>query len=105
MHVDLEHLLAYTEWERALWHGTLTQHGAAALNVATGAHGDGRFETVGGMVRHIFSGELRYCERLLDLPTTDTSVIATDDVDALFAFGRESSQLTGTTRQRSRDYG
>ena len=90
MHVAFDHLLEYTEWERGLWHETFTQHGAAALNIPTGAHGDGRFETIGQLVRHIFSGELRYCERLLGLPTTDTSVVAAGDVEALFAFGRQS---------------
>lgn len=90
--VDLDALMAYTEWERDQWRAWFQQHGAAALRVGTGPHGDGRFQTVGELVRHIFSAEARYIDRLSDRPLTDPAAIPPDDVEALFAFGRRSRQ-------------
>jgi uncharacterized damage-inducible protein DinB len=47
--------------------------------------------TVGEVVRHIFSAETRYVERMNDRPLTETAALpAADDIDALFAFGRQS---------------
>jgi uncharacterized damage-inducible protein DinB len=42
------------------------------------------------MIRHIFSAEKRYVERLTSRPITDTSSIPKQDLEALFAFGCES---------------
>jgi uncharacterized damage-inducible protein DinB len=83
-------LLEYTDWQRESWYTWFTRQGADALAVSIGPHGDGRFNTIGQIVRHIFSAEKLYVERMNDRPLTDTSVVPTDDVDALFAFGRES---------------
>jgi len=83
-------LLEYTDWQRESWHAWFTRQGAGALAVSTGPHGDGRLNTVGEVVRHIFSAEKRYIDRMNDRPLTDTSVVPTDDIDALFAFGRVS---------------
>ena len=91
----LEDLVGYTTWQRSLWHAWFTQKGPAPLAVTTGDHGDGRFPTVGGLIRHIFSSELRYAERIAGLPLTDTSVVAVDDADALFLLG-----AAGRTRFR-----
>jgi uncharacterized damage-inducible protein DinB len=88
MILNYEHLLEYTDWQRESWHAWFTRHGAGALSVSPGPHGDSRMNTVGEVVRHIFSSETRYIERLSDRPLTDTSVVPTGDVDALFAFGR-----------------
>ena len=82
-------LLQYTEWERSKWQVWFQEHGAAPLKMSAGAHGDGRFQTVGEVVRHIFSGERRYFERLTDRALSDPSTIRTDDIDALFEFGRQ----------------
>jgi hypothetical protein len=60
------------------------------LEISAGPCGDGRFEKVGELVRHIFSAEKRYVERLSDRPTTDTATIPADDVEALFQFGQRS---------------
>ena len=88
--LDYDHLLEYTDWQRERWHAWFTRHGTSALAVSVGPHGDGRFNTVGELVRHIFSAETRYVERMSDLPLTDTALLAADDIDALFTFGRES---------------
>jgi uncharacterized damage-inducible protein DinB len=92
IHLDLTDLIAYTDWERKKWHDWLRQHGADVLKTSTGPHGDGRFATLGELVRHIFSAEKRYIERLSEQPLTDTASIPSDDIEALFAFGQQSRQ-------------
>ena len=87
---SLEDLLAYSDWDRAQWHGWFRDQGPDALAVSVGANGDGRFTNVGELVRHIFSAEQRYVERSLKVPLTDTSTVAANDVEALFAFGHAS---------------
>jgi uncharacterized damage-inducible protein DinB len=85
-----DHLLEYTDWQRESWHAWFERH-EGALAVSIGPHGDGRMNTVGEVVRHIFSAEKRYVERMNDQPLTDTAALpAATDIDALFAFGHES---------------
>src|SRR5690242_1473861 len=88
--VSLNDLLDYTDWERRDWHRWFAQHGVPALAVSAGSHGDGRFGVVGELVRHIFSAEKRYVERLSGRPLTDTTTIPVDNVEALFHFGQQS---------------
>ena len=57
MLIDLNVLLEYTDWERQKWRESLRQHGDRILLTTTGANSDARFETVGDLVRHIFSAE------------------------------------------------
>ena len=83
-------LLDYTEWERRKWFEWMRRRDRGILEISAGPHGDGRFEKVGDLVRHIFSAEKRYVERLRELPITDTATIPSDDVERLFEFGRES---------------
>jgi uncharacterized damage-inducible protein DinB len=85
--IDIRDLIGYTTWQRAVWQEWFAQKGPAPLAVTTGDHGDGRFPTIGGLIRHIFSSELRYAERIAGLPLTDTTVVATDDSAALFLLG------------------
>jgi hypothetical protein len=47
-------------------------------------------KTMGDLVRHIFSAEKRYVERLSDRPLTDTVSIPNDNLKALFGFGQSS---------------
>jgi uncharacterized damage-inducible protein DinB len=88
--VSLDDLLNYTDWERQQWHAWFVEHGVPALKISAGPHGDGRFGAVGDLVRHIFSAEKRYVERLSGRPLTDTASIPADDVEALFQFGQQS---------------
>ena len=90
MQLRLEDLLDYTDWQRESWHAFFRQHGVPALGIGVGPNGDGRFRTVGELVRHVFSAEKRFIERLAGRPLTDTSSIPVDDVDGLFVFGRQS---------------
>ena len=82
--LDIRDLVGYTTWQREVWRMWFAQTGPDPLAVTTGDHGDGRFTTVGGLIRHIFSSELRYAERIAGVPLTDTSVVAIDDPTALF---------------------
>lgn len=84
--IRLETLLGYTDWERELWHAWFLKEGTSALAVPLGPHGDGRMQTVGELVRHIFTAELRYVERIRGLPLTEQNAVAADDPAALFAF-------------------
>lgn len=90
VNVSLNDLIEYTDWERGVWHEWLRQHGDRVLTIKAGPHGDGRFENVGDLVRHIFSAEKRYIDRLSDRALTDTAAIPNDKVEALFDFGRRS---------------
>ncbi len=83
-------LLDYTDWERDKWLEWLRQRGGQILEISAGPHGDGRFEKVGELVRHIFSAEKRYVERLSGRPLTDTATIPANDIEALFQFGQQS---------------
>ncbi len=89
---EFNHLLEYTDWDRAQWEVWFRAQGPAALAVSLGPNGDGRVNTIGELVRHIFSAELRYVQRVRNLPLTDTSTVPAGDVDALFALGRQSRQ-------------
>jgi len=88
--MTLNDLLDYTDWERQKWYDWLRQQGDQVLKVSAGPHGDGRMGTVGELVRHIFSGEKRYVDRLAGRALTDTASIPTDNTEALFRFSNES---------------
>jgi uncharacterized damage-inducible protein DinB len=88
--LKLNDLLEYTDWERQQWQAWFLRHGDHVLKTSIGDHGDGRFATVGEVVRHIFSAEKRYVDRLSGRPLTDTSTVATDSTATLFQFGEQS---------------
>ena len=81
-------LIEYTDWERQKWYDWFRQHGDQVLKISAGSHGDGRFKMTGDLVRHIFSAEKRYVERLSDRPLTNTASIPNDNLEALFGFGQ-----------------
>jgi uncharacterized damage-inducible protein DinB len=83
-------LIEYTDWERQKWYDWFRQHGDQVLKISVGSHGDGRFKMMGDLVRHIFSAEKRYVERLSDRPLTDTASIPNDNLEALFEFAQSS---------------
>ncbi len=88
--LSFDTLIEYTDWERQKWHDRLQREGDGVLALSAGPYGDGRFERVGDLVRHIFSAEKRYVERLLNQPLTDTGKVAADSIATLFEFGRQS---------------
>jgi uncharacterized damage-inducible protein DinB len=89
MQIDGNVLIGYTDWERQKWHDWLEHHGEG-LKTSMGPHGDN--QTVGDIVKHIFSAVKRYIERLSDEPLTDTASIPNDNLEALFELGQQSRQ-------------
>ncbi len=88
--LSLIDLIEYTDWERSQWHDWFKNQGDRALAISAGPHGDGRFSTIGDQVKHIFSAEKRYIDRLSNRPLTDTASLPNSNVEALFQFGRQS---------------
>ncbi len=88
--LNLHDLIEYTDWERGLWYDWLRKHGDRVLAIGAGPNGDGRFQNVGDLVKHIFSAEKRYVDRLSERPLTDTGSVPNDRIEALFEFGRQS---------------
>jgi uncharacterized damage-inducible protein DinB len=88
--LSLNDLMDYTDWERHQWSDWLRQHGDDVLRISVGPHGDGRFATMGHVVRHIFSAEKRYAERLTGRSLTDTASVPIDSIEGLFQFGQQS---------------
>src|SRR5215469_13034173 len=89
MEIDGDVLIGYTDWERQKWYDWLEHH-SEALKTSMGPRGDD--QTVGEVVKHIFSAEKRYIERLSDEPLTDTAAIRNDNLEALFELGQQSRQ-------------
>lgn len=73
--ISLNDLVDYTDWERQKWQVWFRQHGGDVLKIGAGQHGDARPESVGDLLRHIFSAETRYVDRLSGRPITDTGAI------------------------------
>ena len=90
--VSFQELMEFTEWERGKWHQWLCDRGDAVLAVGAGPHGDGRFESVGDLVKHIFIAEKHHVDRLSNRPITDPAAIAGNNIESLFQFGRRSRQ-------------
>jgi uncharacterized damage-inducible protein DinB len=88
--LSVKDLLDYTDWERRKWQACLSRRGNTVLDVAAGPNGDGRFETVDDLVKHIFSAEKRYVERLTGRPLTDPASIPSGRLEELFEFGKKS---------------
>lgn len=88
--LSVNDLMDYTDWERMKWHDWFRRNGDQVLATSAGPHGDGRMQSVGELVRHIFSAEKRYVDRLAGRPLTDTTSLPSGDSEALFEFGRRS---------------
>src|SRR5688572_5643697 len=89
--LSFDDLIEYTEWQRDNWRKWFRDK-PEALTLGTGDHADGRFTTVGEVVKHIFGAELRYVQRLEGEPLSDLAEVPTDHVDKLFAKGDETRQ-------------
>ena len=89
--LSFDDLIEYTEWQRGKWRKWFRDR-PEALALSTGDHGDGRFTTVGEVVKHIFGAELRYVQRLEGEPLSDLAEVPTDQADKLFAKGDETRQ-------------
>jgi len=90
MLTGLNELLEYTDWQRQYWQNWFRTHDASALEISAGPGGDGRFDSVRDLIKHIFSAEKRYIERLTSQPLTQPADMPSADIEALFAFGQQS---------------
>jgi uncharacterized damage-inducible protein DinB len=89
--LSFEDLVDYTEWQRGKWRAWFREK-PEALTLSTGDHTDGRFPTVGEVVKHIFGAELRYVQRLEGEALSDLAAVRADQVDELFRTGDETRQ-------------
>ena len=89
--LSFDDLVDYTEWQRGKWRAWFRDK-PEALALSIGDHGDGRFTTVGEVVKHIFGAELRYVQRLEGEPLSDLAAVPADQVDELFWKGDETRQ-------------
>jgi len=80
--LSFRELLAYTDEETRRWEAWFRHAGPAALRVSLG---DAKWNTVGGLIYHIFMVERRYAERLLGEPVTPYADRAPAELDEIFA--------------------
>ena len=83
-------LLAANEEEAHRWRSYFEKQPAAVLTIRSDI---AKAENVRGLLLHIFAVELRYAERLMDLPVTAYEQLPTDPVDALFGVGYRARDL------------
>jgi uncharacterized damage-inducible protein DinB len=88
--VSLMELMEFTAWERNLWFDWLSERGDSILAISVGPHGDGRFQSVGDLVKHIFIAEKQHIDRLSNRPLTGTASVPSGSLEGLFQFGRRS---------------
>jgi uncharacterized damage-inducible protein DinB len=88
--VSLIELIEFTEWERNKWRGWFRERGDSVLAISAGPHGDGRFQSIADLVKHIFIAEKHHVDRLSNRPITDTNSIPSDNIEKIFEFGKRS---------------
>jgi uncharacterized damage-inducible protein DinB len=85
--VTFRELLAYTDAETERWYAWLAGQPAEVLDVRIG---DATRETVRELIGHVFAVELRYAQRLLDLPVTAYEELDMGSLDALWRIHRDA---------------
>lgn len=93
LNLSFEQLMEYTDWERDKWRAWFREHGDKVLQISVGPNGDGRFQSIGDLVKHVFGAEKRYIEWLSGRPPeqlTNLNTIPSDNAEALFQFGEQS---------------
>jgi uncharacterized damage-inducible protein DinB len=76
-----EEVLAWHEKNSAAWKQLLTEH-PEALSIPCDIN---QTKTVGELLQHIVAVELRYAERLANLPATDYAAIPFDTVEIIYS--------------------
>ncbi len=76
-----EEILAWHEMNSAAWKKLLTEHPEALSFTCDIA----QTKTVGELLQHIVAVELRYAERLANLPATDYAAIPFDTVEVIYS--------------------
>jgi uncharacterized damage-inducible protein DinB len=88
--VSLMELMEFTARERNKWFDWLRGRSDSILAIGVGPHGDGRFQSVGDLVKHIFIAEKHHIDRLSTRPLTATASVPSGSLEGLFQFGRRS---------------
>ena len=101
--VDLQHLISYSDHERAKWKSWIAADSSSRLAIPfqSGA----RFPTVGSLLNHVFWVEERHLSRLEGHPLPDTAGAPENDLTALFEYGdrvRENLRRYITTVEEKR---
>ena len=86
--ITFQELIDYTNGEIARWHRWF----AANPDALDLAWGDARIPTVRHLVQHIFAIERRGADRLRGDEPSPLDVVKADDVESLFAGGREARE-------------
>jgi uncharacterized damage-inducible protein DinB len=84
-----EETLAWHELNSAAWKKLLTEH-PEALSLPCDIN---QTKTVGELLQHIVAVELRYAERLANLPATDYATIPFDSVDVIYTTHNRATAL------------
>jgi uncharacterized damage-inducible protein DinB len=84
-----EDTLAWHEANSAAWKRLLTEHPEALSFTCDIA----QTKTVGELLQHIVAVELRYAERLANLPATDYAAITFDSVEAIYTTHNRATAL------------
>jgi len=87
--ISLEELLAWNEQSSAYWK-THLEANPALLELPCDIGGTA---TVWGFVRHIWGVELRWSQRLADLPVVDKEKLPAGPLDALFDLHRQAAEI------------
>lgn len=87
--LSAEDLLAWYEKTSTGWRTLLDEH-PGLLGETCDIAGN---QTIGGVLQHIVAVELRYAERLAELPATDYANIPFDSAEALYAMHDRAMQL------------
>ncbi len=100
--LSAEEVLAWNEQTTTRWRKLLTAHPELLANPCDIAG----TKTVAELLQHIVTVELRYAERLANLPTSDYAAIPYDSLDAIYATHDRAAcaifreQLHGCLRRR-----
>jgi uncharacterized damage-inducible protein DinB len=88
--IRLLDLLAANEEESDRWRSYFAKHSVEILEIRTEI---AKAENVRGLLLHIFAVELRYAERLLDLPVKAYEHLPTQSAETLFGIGNRARDL------------
>jgi uncharacterized damage-inducible protein DinB len=95
-----EELLAYVEYTTDKFKKLLTEH-PEILSLPCDIR---ETQSVAQLLQHIVAVELRYPERLLELPQTDYATIPYDSVDAIYATHNRAFDLIRPLLEKDEDW-
>ena len=98
--LSAEEVLAWYEKTSAGWRALVGAH-PQLLTTACDIAGT---QTLGGVLQHIVAVELRYAERLAELPATDYANISFDSVEAIYGTHDRAMQLFRQVLAREIDW-